>query len=277
LLLRPPCGQPLIIAHRGYRALYPENTFLAFEHSLGRSDMIELDVRLSGDGEVVVFHDALLSRTTDVLCHRLEWDMDSLHLADWSLSQLLQLDAGSWFIESDPFGSLEAGLVSGNALQLHLPQRIPTLNQILLWCRRNNMPLNIELKDLGRATENCRLAEKVIAGIKGKGLEGMILLSSFNHRLLQYCRGLEPKISRAALQEKNHPQGLVAYLQDLEVCAYHPEEAITDQALINELRSADIAVNVFTVNDPDRQVQLARFGVSGLITDYPKRPLRQLS
>jgi len=98
----------------------------------------------------------------------------------------------------------------------------------------------------------------------------MILLSSFNHRLLRYCRDLVPDIARAALQEKTHPPELVAYLQDLDVCAYHPENKITDQSLVALLRSAGIAVNVFTVNDPVRRKELVRFGASGIITDYPQ-------
>ncbi len=269
MFVRPPGGRPLIIAHRGYRALFPENTLLAFERCLGRADMIELDARLSGDDEAVVFHDASLRRTTDVLERASEGKVPSLHLSDWHLAQLQQLDAGSWFLKSDPFGSLAAGLVQPVELQAHLPQPIPTLEQVLAWSRTHNMPLNIELKDLGGESANRRLAEKVIAVIERQGMEGMILLSSFNHPLLLYCRRLAPKILRAALQEKVHPQGLLSLLQDLAVCAYHPENSITDQALVRVLASVGIAVNVFTVNDPDRQMQLARFGVNGLVTDYP--------
>ena len=61
LALQRPAHRPLIIAHRGFRACFPENTPLSFAQSLGRCDMIELDVRLSRDDQVVVFHDEGLS------------------------------------------------------------------------------------------------------------------------------------------------------------------------------------------------------------------------
>src|SRR5262245_23512949 len=56
----------LVFAHRGGALLRPENTIVAFDHGLGLgSDGLELDVRLTRDGEVVVIHDATLDRTTD--------------------------------------------------------------------------------------------------------------------------------------------------------------------------------------------------------------------
>ena len=60
---KPP---PLVIAHRGGAGLFPENTLYAFEHSwkLG-ADVLELDVRETSDGKLVVMHDAKVDRTTD--------------------------------------------------------------------------------------------------------------------------------------------------------------------------------------------------------------------
>src|SRR5262249_55721360 len=57
--------RPLVFAHRGGAALRPENTLAAFEHGLSLgADGLELDVRLSRDGVVVVHHDRTLERTT---------------------------------------------------------------------------------------------------------------------------------------------------------------------------------------------------------------------
>jgi glycerophosphoryl diester phosphodiesterase len=59
--------QPLVFAHRGGAALAPENTLAAFDNGLALgSDGLELDVRLSRDGVVVVHHDRTLDRTTDL-------------------------------------------------------------------------------------------------------------------------------------------------------------------------------------------------------------------
>src|SRR5262245_65555289 len=61
-------SRPLVFAHRGGAALARENTIDAFDNGLQLgADGLELDVRLSRDGDVVVHHDRTLDRTT-VLC-----------------------------------------------------------------------------------------------------------------------------------------------------------------------------------------------------------------
>jgi glycerophosphoryl diester phosphodiesterase len=56
-------GRPLVIAHRGFSARYPENTLAAIVGAIDAgADMVEVDVQETGDGEVVVFHDVLLRR-----------------------------------------------------------------------------------------------------------------------------------------------------------------------------------------------------------------------
>lgn len=54
-----------LIAHRGFADRYPENTLVAIEKAVDDADMIELDVRRCGSGELVVFHDEVVDRATD--------------------------------------------------------------------------------------------------------------------------------------------------------------------------------------------------------------------
>ncbi|WP_049899139.1 glycerophosphodiester phosphodiesterase [Halococcus agarilyticus] len=54
-----------LIAHRGFANRHPENTLVAIEHAVPDADMIELDVRRCGSGELVVFHDETVDRVTD--------------------------------------------------------------------------------------------------------------------------------------------------------------------------------------------------------------------
>src|SRR6266478_1214331 len=80
-----PC---LIIGHRGAMGYAPENTLASFEEGVRRGgDLIEMDVQLSGDGEVVVMHDTSVDRTTDGegLVRDMPW------------KKLRSLDAGAWF------------------------------------------------------------------------------------------------------------------------------------------------------------------------------------
>lgn len=269
LTLQRPAHRPLIIAHRGFRACYPENTPLAFACSLGRCDLIELDVRLSQDGQVVVFHDEYLGRTSDAAEVAARLEKTSLALRDWSLEELRQLDLGSWFLRDDPFGSLGAGRIGVEQIHSHLPQRMATLEEVLLWAVLHRLPVNIELKDLGRKADTLRLAEAVIALVQQTGSEDLVLLSSFVHTALAHCHQLAPHLALAALQEGVHPTDLPNYIQSLDVVAYHPQDSLVDADLIQALADIGIAVNVFTVNDAGRIAQLAAWGVTGIFTDYP--------
>jgi glycerophosphoryl diester phosphodiesterase len=261
--------QPLIIAHRGYRACYPENTQSAFAASIGRSRMIELDVQLSSDGVAVVFHDHTLTRTSNAAAMAGQLGLSSLALCDWRLDQLQRLDCGSWFVATDPFGTLRNGTIDHARLSRLMPQQIPTLEALLAWAGVHRMLLNIEIKDMRGTRMDSLIVPEVIGAIRDAGAIDQVVLSSFNHDYLKSCRRLAPRIALAALQEGAHPSDLVRYLQSLDVCAYHPEDMLVDASLVKTLRAAGLHVNVFTVNDPDSQRQLFDFGVTGIFTDYP--------
>jgi glycerophosphoryl diester phosphodiesterase len=58
MIRRQHPGRPLVIAHRGYSALYPDNTLLSFEKAIeAGADIIETDVRKSADGILVCSHE----------------------------------------------------------------------------------------------------------------------------------------------------------------------------------------------------------------------------
>lgn len=263
---------PLLVAHRGYRACYPENTLCAFAQSRGRCGMIELDVQLSADSVAMVFHDDLLTRTSDAPAVAAQLGMTSLALRDWPFAALRRLDVGSWFLQADPFGTIRSGAVTPASLQACLPQRMPTLREVLIWATTNRLPLNVEIKSTGPCDDKDSIAAVVIDEIRTTSATDLVLVSSFDHALLRACRDLAPELALAALQEGAHPPDLLPYLQSLGVVAYHPEDALVEAPLVAALRSAGIHVNVFTVNDPVRQRQLFALGVTGVFTDFP-RPL----
>lgn len=95
---------PLNVGHRGYSAAYPENTLVAVEAAYqGGADIVEIDLLKSSDGEVVIFHDNTLDRTTN----------GSGAVAGHTLAQLKDLDAGSWFSSAfvgEPIPTLQEAL-----------------------------------------------------------------------------------------------------------------------------------------------------------------------
>ncbi len=265
-------AEHLIGAHRGFRALRPENTLAAFTASLGRCHFIEIDVQLSKDGVPVVIHDPTLKRTTDAPFQARTLNLTSLRVNTWNVAQLKELDAGSWFVETDPFASLATGLISLEELQPLLPQRIMTLEEMLHWSLRHKMPINIEIKDQKGTKFDRNVVTMVLDIIEKTTTASLVLISSFNHDYLFQCKALAPHISVAVLQEESHPPELIGYLRAIGASAYHPADAITDTTLIRYLRPAGFGITVYTVNDKDRQHRLFADGATAIITDVPELP-----
>jgi glycerophosphoryl diester phosphodiesterase len=95
----------LNVAHRGYSAAYPENTLVAIDAAFDvGADLVEIDLQKTADGAVVIVHDDTLDRTTD----------GSGPVADHTLAELQELDAGSWLdpaFAGEPIPTLEQALV----------------------------------------------------------------------------------------------------------------------------------------------------------------------
>jgi len=145
---------PVVIAHRGASVHAPENTLAAFNLAISQgAPVIELDVQLSADDEVVVFHDCSVSRTTD----------GSGKIRQLTLKELKSLHVGAAFGTSYP-----------NA-------KIPTLNEIFNDLNPDIF-LNIELKNLTSPLDS--LPSKVAKIVQSSHDNNRVLISSFNPLLL---------------------------------------------------------------------------------------------
>ncbi len=260
----------LIAAYRGFRAHYPENSLAAFMASIGRCHFITLDIQMSKDLIPVVIHDATLERTSNAHDKRLVFGIKSLQVNDWTIPELKTLDTGSWFLNTDPFGTILSKEMSSVKLMQMIPQRIMTLEEVLRHPSLRKIPINIEIKDHNGKEVNSQVTECVLEVVQRTNSVPRVLISSFNHDYLVIAKNCVSTISTAALQERSHPKNLVEYLTTLGVAAYHPSDDITDDILIKKLRSAGLGVNVFTVNSDKRKQDLFTMGATGVITDFPK-------
>lgn len=260
----------LIAAHRGCRAYYPENTISAFNACVGMCHFIELDVRISRDHTPVVFHDATLERTSDALAKRVEFGLQSTLVRDWDLIQLKSLDVGSWFFETDPFGTVKEKQTAEHTGSGKYSQSILTLEEVLSAKSLGQIPINVEIKDHQGWEYNQKVTECILQVIRKTQSEHRVLLSSFNHDYLVIAKSIIPEITTAALQDINHPPAIIEYLKSLGVAAYHPSVSITSCDLVRQLRAAGFGVNVYTVNNKTRQRELFDYGVTAIFTDYPE-------
>jgi glycerophosphoryl diester phosphodiesterase len=231
----------LNIAHRGASAAAPPNTLAAFEKAIELgADGIEFDVQLSNDGIPVIIHDFAVDATTD----------GSGQVADLTLAQLRQLDAGSTF---DPAFAGE---------------HIPTLEEVLQ-CVGGRLLLNIELKTTSWRDNG--LEQAVVAQVKQHSLGSRVLLSSFNPFSLRRAKKIAPHIPAGLLTAPNLPLPLrrawLAFLAPHE--ARHPQYKMVDEHYVAWAQRRGYRVNVWTVNEPDEMRRLIGLGVDGIITDVP--------
>jgi glycerophosphoryl diester phosphodiesterase len=228
---------PKIIAHRGGRKWAPENTLAAFRASLEfGADGIELDVQRCASGELVVFHDEDLNRTTNGVGL----------VKDCSFAELRKLSAGSWFDKR------------------FADERVPLLSEVLDLVA-GKMTINIELKNA--PVEYPHINDDLLQAISGYPQE-TLLISSFDHKLMKDLRKLAPQLKIALLA--------AAVFVDLKEAAiaigatwFNPAYDCLRPDIAEEARAAKLPVNVWTCNTREEWRNCVEMNVESIITDDP--------
>lgn len=259
-----------VCAHRGARSIAPENTFLALKKAKAcGAHCWETDVRMSQDGELIIFHDETLGRTTNVASRQVFQNRQPWQADQFTLKELRELDAGSWFLRDDPFDTVANGEVKPEEERIK-GQKIPLLREILDYTKEHCFPVNLEIKDLKTPPRDVTVVDRIMEMLQETETLDLVLLSSFRHEYLYRARTLCQKIDIGVLAEHEHPANLIPYLNTLSATAYHPEESLCDLNLITRLHQAGFRVNTWTINDRTRAEAMLRAG-AGVITDWPQR------
>ena len=234
----------LVIAHRGASGEAPESTEAAIRLAIAHgADMIELDVQMTQDRRLVIFHDERLERTTN----------GHGRVKDWRYAGLARLDSGAWF--APRFAGARMLLVS-QALSL-----VPTRYR-----------LNLELKRSPRPSE---LISRVARCLRATRKVRRVLVSSFDASLLRRLRAALPRVPLALLCARN-PSKALATACRLRCVAFHPHVSLVTPGLIQRVHRHGLRVHVWTVNRLREAIRLRRLGVDGLVTNWPAR-LRRLA
>ena len=256
------------IAHRGARCLAPENTMAAIEKAwqLGAHG-VEVDVAVTLDGELILFHDDLLTRTTDV--SRVFPQRRQQPFTTFTLKELQRLDAGSWFVETDPLGEIARGNIPASELAAMRGIRIPLLVDVLRFIKNKNWYINLELKDLPAPQKDFPIVLEVLQLLDQVRLKPRNLsISSFNFNYLRQIQGIRPDLEVNALI--GFPGSGIQDWGTYEFAVYNANSAYTDETQIDKARANGCRVNLFTVNDPDEMKRFLKAGVEKLITDFPQ-------
>lgn len=261
--------QVLNIAHAGASSLAPQNTLVAGQKALQiGADLWGVDARLTKDGGFVLMHDATLDRTTnveEVFPQRAPWRVD-----EFTVSELKLLDAGSWFVATDPFDQIESGRVSQADLYSYEGERIPTLKEALEFVREHDWRIDIEVKTTDDVSDVV-IAQKLVTLVVETGTKARVLVSSFDHQLLAEIKRLDPDIPVAALVIVA-PWDPVSYLEELPADVYAPSPVGFTASLVARLGALGFGVHLWTYNDVNQLEHFAAVeGVSGIYTDFPQR------
>jgi glycerophosphoryl diester phosphodiesterase len=240
--------RPAVIAHRGASADAPENTMAAFALAVkAGADAIELDAQLTADDELVVFHDATLSRTTD----------GRGRIADKTLAELADLDAGGYF------GASYRG------------ERIPHLVDVLDTFGAER-PFNIHVKSYPGSRPG--LVASICELIRHLGAQRRVFLSSFSPTDLSQAAKMIPEVPRWLLA----PRGwLGAWARSFgfsfgDYAALNPHYSDVSPQQVLRVHRLSRRLNAWTVNTPSEIVRLAAWGVDGILTDDLRPALRAL-
>lgn len=262
-------GGVLNIAHRGARSLAPENTLAAAAKAFALgAHLWELDVAMTQDHVPFVVHDDDLARTSNapsLFPERDPWPVEAFRF-----SEIRRLDFGRWFVDTDPFGTIEAGEVAPAELAAYRGLPAPTLEEALTFSRLLGWPVNVEIKDQEGRPDHGRIVEAVLDLIEHLDMMDLVLVSSFNHDYLRQARRLEPDLCLGVLVERFEADAL-DLVRDIEAQTFHPPLKYSTPEQVEALGRQGVPVFVWTVNrEPDMR-RFLQAGARGLITDFPQR------
>lgn len=243
-------ARPLVFAHRGGRALGPENTIAAFDAGMAAgADGLELDVHLSSDGVPVVVHDALLDRTTD----------QRGPVRARTAAELAAVDAAWAFAPEQGHPLRGCGI------------GVPTLESVLR--RHPDTRVIIELKMAESA-----LAQAVAGVVRRTGAVERVCLGGFHDASVRAARRALPGIasSAGALEVRlalyrswvGFPVRRPAY-GGYQVPEVAGRTRVVSPRFLRHAHAAGLQVQVWTVNELDDMQRLLGWGVDALITDRP--------
>jgi glycerophosphoryl diester phosphodiesterase len=237
-----PCPEsktmfPILEAHRGYSGRYPENTMLAFRQAIKAGAVsIELDIHVSSDSELVVIHDATLDRTSN----------GRGPVAEHSLAQLAQLDAGSW--KDTAFAG----------------EKIPALEEVLALTLESNVCFNVEVKKFAGGLCDAERLTSLLCQYAARGSSHIV--SSFDLEALLQVRQANKEIPLAIIGSRGGELLTAAVKHNFPWihCFY---KDVNRELLCNAHRQ-NIKVNIWTFDQPAGLQHYVRLGVDKICTNY---------
>ncbi|MEL6534988.1 MAG: glycerophosphodiester phosphodiesterase family protein [Bacteroidota bacterium] len=272
-------GQNLDIqGHRGCRGLYPENTLAAFRHAMQLGvTTLELDVVISGDGQVVVSHEPWISGTfcTSPQGGALSEDK-SLNMYHMSYAEIQAYDCGT--VQHPNFPE-QKKLMATKPL---LSEVLDTIEREALALGRTPLRYNIEIKSKPSTDGKFHPAppefsKRVYEVIETYVPWERVTIQSFDFRVLKYWNRNFPEITLAALVSQPYSVRKLQRKLGFSPAILSPYFRLINSRTVKDFQNAGIQVIPWTVNSEEDLVKVMALGVEGIITDYPDRLIKILN
>ncbi|WP_077623303.1 glycerophosphodiester phosphodiesterase [Sediminibacillus massiliensis] len=247
----------LNVAHRGASGYAPEHTIPAYE--LGdqqKGDYVEVDLQMTKDGELIAMHDEELDRTTN----------GSGYVKDYTLEEIKQLDAGSWFNDRYP----------SYAKDDYIGLQVPTLEEVIeRFGRSARYYIETKSPEVYPGMEE-RLLE-ILEAYKLIGpnpASSQVIIQSFSPESLKKVHEMNNDIPLVQLISYSSP----AEITEEELVEYS-EYAVglgmnytqIDREYVEKVRSHNLLIHPYTVNEKEDMRKLLEWGVTGMFTNFPDR------
>lgn len=224
------------LGHRGYSAMYPENTMLAFIKAIERGfDGVETDVHLTKDGQLVLCHDEKINRTSN----------GKGYIQDMTLEELRTYNFNNG---------------------MDYEQKIPLLEELLLYIKDKDVTLNIELK-----TDNIHyegIEKKVYELVNHIGVQDKVIYSSFYLPSLLKMREIDDTVYLGYLYEVSYTKKYQE-AKDNHLAHIHPRYDMITKENIHQIKQDGMSVCVWTVPNLKEYKRLVDLGVDITISnDY---------
>ncbi|UZJ78141.1 glycerophosphodiester phosphodiesterase [Fictibacillus sp. KU28468] len=242
----------LDVAHRGASGYAPEHTLTSYH--MGdkmHGDYIEIDLQMTKDGKLIAMHDETVDRTTN----------GTGEVKDFTLNQIKQLDAGSWFNEKYP----------QYAKPMYKGLKVPTLEEIFKTFGKNkNYYIETKSPEVYPGME-----EKLISLVNKYHInKDTLLVQSFSKDSLLKVHKLDPSLKLIQLLEyKKH-----AVLTDQDLNSYKqyatgigPNKDYLDKAYVQKAVNGGLEIHPYTVNETADMQRLIDWGVTGMFTNFPDK------
>ena len=239
-----------IIAHRGFKSEYPENTLLAFRKALEiGAHGLELDVHYSKDGELVVFHDFDLQRMTK----------EKGYVYDFSWKELKEMTIHQDG-HKDKIPLLEEVLILFSEFEREAPLAEPRI-------------LNVEFK--AGSLFYAHIEEKVVNLCLKYLDKEQLIFSSFDHKALTRLKEIDSDVLTGALTTAVLVDPWL-YLDRIHADFYHPHYFTLGGENLKQMQKHNLKINTYTLNDTRVAKQLIEHQIHAIITDCPDKLLALL-